>query len=171
MFLEPTTLTSAALVMTETVEKQYGIEAKPLLEELGLDPALMDKPGARYPTAKMRELWGLLAETTKDPCVGLAIGARVKPTTFHALGFAWLASNSIHEELQRLQRYFKVISSVPVDIRLIDTGTTYRFEMRDPEQWHSLANGSRNPDDVFVAQSLQSLADPRILFFVPMRTS
>ena len=91
MFLEPTTLTSAALVMTETVEQQYGIETKPLLEKLGLDPALMDKPGARYPTAKMRELWSSLAQATGDPCVGLTIGARVKTTSFHALGFAWLA--------------------------------------------------------------------------------
>jgi AraC-like DNA-binding protein len=133
MFLEPTTLTSAALVMTETVEQQYGIETKPLLEKLGLDPALMDKPGARYPTAKMRELWSSLAQATGDPCVGLTIGARVKTTSFHALGFAWLASSSILEELQRLQRYFKVISSVPVDIRLLDTGTTYRFEIRASE--------------------------------------
>jgi len=127
--------------MTETVEKQYGIETKPLLEELGLDPALMEKSGARYPTAKMHKLWGLLAEATGDPCVGLAIGARVKTTSFHALGFAWLASSSIFEELQRLQRYFKVISSVPVDIRLIDTGTTYRFEMRDTE------NGEKRPPE------------------------
>jgi AraC-like DNA-binding protein len=133
MFLEPTTLTSAALVMTETVEKQYGIDTKPLLEKLGLDPALMERAGARYPTAKMRQLWGLLAEATGDPCVGLAIGAQVKTTSFHALGFAWLASSSIFEELQRLQRYFKVISNVPIDIQLIDTGSTYRFEMRNPE--------------------------------------
>ena len=133
MFLEPTSLSANALLMTETVERHYGIDPKPMLNKLDMDPALMYKPGARYPTLKMIALWKMIVEETGDPCVGLVIGSNVKTTTFHALSFAWLASSSITEELKRLQRYFKVICSMPLDLDIVDDGTHYRFEVHYPE--------------------------------------
>ncbi len=133
MFLEPTTLTSAALLITETAEKLYGVDSRPIMKELGMNPELMDTAGARYPTIRMLGLWAAMARETKDPCFGLAVGARVKTTTFHALGFAWLASSSVLEELERLRRYFKVICSMPIDLKLVAEDEVYRFEVRYPE--------------------------------------
>ncbi len=134
MFLEPTSLSSNALLITETLEKHYGVDTAPILKKLGMDPALMSKAGARYPTNKMLELWDIVVKETGDPCVGLVIGSQIKTTTFHALGFAWLASSTIHEELQRLQRYFKVICTMPIDFEITDDAEHYRFQVRYPDE-------------------------------------
>jgi len=125
MFLEPTTLASATLLLMDTLEVHYGKDGKPLMRKLGMDPDLLGKPGARYPTEKMQLLWGECIELTGDNCFGLVAGSRVRATTFHALGFAWLASSTVHEELDRLLRYFKVICTEPVDLRLLDAGDNY----------------------------------------------
>jgi len=135
MFLEHTTLAATTQLLADTLEVHYGIDPAPLLKQLDMDPALMKKPGARYPTAKMQKLWELCVQTTGDSCFGLAAGARVKTTTFHALGFAWMASSNVKEELERLLRYFQVICTMPVDLQLTEAGDNYRLSAASPDPY------------------------------------
>jgi len=168
MFLEPTSLTSNALLMTQTVEQHYGVDTRPMLKKLGLNPDLLDKPGARYPTMKMQELWGMLAKESGDPCVGLVIGRAVKTTTFHALGFAWMASSTIHEELQLLQRYFKVICTMPLDILITEDGENYRFELGYPE---GFPEGAPEATDAFFAAMLKLIRLTSDSHFCPAKVT
>jgi len=128
MFLEPTTLASATQLLIDTLEVHYGKDGKQLMRKLEMNPELLGKSGARYPTAKMKVLWDECVALTGDSCFGLVTGSRIKATTFHALGFAWLASGTVHEELERLLRYFSVICTSPVELALEDTGDSYKLD-------------------------------------------
>ena len=45
----------------------------------------------------------------KDPCWGLAAGEVWRPTDFHALGCAFLASRTLESALLRLERYYRIV--------------------------------------------------------------
>jgi AraC-like DNA-binding protein len=73
--------------------------------QAGLDPARLQDPNARYPFANIQRLWRLATEASGDPCFGLRVAGLCHPTTFHALGYAWMASSTLREAMQRLIRY------------------------------------------------------------------
>ena len=118
MLLEATTLTSAAQVIADTLQKNYAIAPGPVFSAAGLDYSRVAVAGARYPWAGMQSLWSNAVAVTGDPAFGLYAGRRIRPTTFHALGYAWLASQTLHGSLERLCRYVKVISTAPIALRL-----------------------------------------------------
>ena len=122
MLLEPSTLAAAARLIAETLEKNYGVDYHPLFKRLGLDIEKMEIAGARYPSKKMQALWVESVAVTGDECFGLAVCANIRPTTFHALGFSWLASRTLLESLQRLCHYTRMISNNPFTTRKLLNG-------------------------------------------------
>ena len=88
-----------------------GIKADALFEEVGLDSRLLTDPEARYTMAKTIHLWNLAVDRTGDPCFGLTVAKQWRPTTWHALGFAWLASSTLEDALKRLVRYSLMITT------------------------------------------------------------
>lgn len=127
MLFEPTTLSSAARTIAETLEKHYAIDPKPLFYKAGLEFDQLSVAGSRYRWPEMQALWKIAVEETGDPCFGLYAGRRIRPTSFHALGYSWLASRTLHGSLQRLCRYFHVITTVPVDLEIEPRGDQYVF--------------------------------------------
>jgi len=122
MLFEATTLTAAAKVIAETLEKHYATDPRPIFAGAGLDYAQLSIAGARYPWQGMQKLWAGAVEATGDPCFGLYAGRRIRPTAFHALGFAWLASETLLGSLNRLCRYVQVISTAPISLSLEPDG-------------------------------------------------
>jgi AraC-like DNA-binding protein len=122
MMLEHSNLTTGAQLVAETLREQYGIEPGPLFASVGLDARRLHVAGARYPAARLVQLWHAAVAASSDPCFGLAVGARVRITTFHAIGYSWLASRNLEEALQRLQRYYRLLSTSPVALRLEPLG-------------------------------------------------
>ena len=89
-----TTLSSwALLVWQELQERDLG--ARDIFVAAGLDPVRLQDPNARFPVPGMQRLWQLAEEHSGDPAFGVAAGMRWNPTTFHALGYAWLASATL----------------------------------------------------------------------------
>jgi AraC-like DNA-binding protein len=127
MLFEPTTLTSAARTIAETLEKQYAIDPAPLFETAELDIEDLSVAGARYPWLKMQHLWKLAVQETGDPCFGLYVARRVRPTSFHALGYSWLASQTLHGSLQRFCRYYHLITTAPLHLGLEERNNQYVF--------------------------------------------
>ena len=119
MLLEPTTLASAFAMLSEALEKNYQLDPEPIFREAGLDSKRIAVPGARFPYARLQTVWELASEATGDPAFGLAVGEQIRPTTLHALGYAWFASATLGGALERLGRYYRVITTVPAEI---DTG-------------------------------------------------
>ena len=105
-----TTLSSWALLLSKAIEF-HGVDSSAVFKRSGLDPAMLSDPNARYASGKMKKLWALAAEVTEDPCIGLRAASFWHPTTLHALGYAWMASSSLRDALDRLIRYLDVAST------------------------------------------------------------
>jgi AraC-like DNA-binding protein len=103
------TLTTWAGLVWDTLQAE-GIDPKPLFKEAGLDPAMLREPEAWYPMPRMQRLWALAAAEAGNETLGLSVARRIRPTTFHALSYTWLASSTLREALERAERYFAIVS-------------------------------------------------------------
>ena len=133
MFCEPSTLTSMIRLLAESLQQDYGVDPKPLFAAAKLDISQLEKPGARYPLPKIRTLWQLAVTATGDPAIGLKAGQRVRPGSFHALGFAWLASPTLLDALRRLVRYHQVVSTADMKTTLSAEPNFYRLSFQFPD--------------------------------------
>ena len=131
MLFEPTTLSSVARLVGETLDEDYGVDPQPIFKELHIDTGKFLKPGARTPYRRMDALWNRAVEVTGDPCFGFKVGERATPNDFFVFGHAWLASSTLRNALRRLCRYGHVISNLhdaPVLLREDD-----RYILRYPD--------------------------------------
>jgi len=127
---EPTSLAS----WTRALRKQLdalGLDSQALCVEAGLDPVLMDDPNARYPLSATTRLWTLAVQASGDPAIGLRVSRFVSPTTFHALGYALVASGSLREVFERIVRYHPVVSDA-LTLQLSRGEDRYRFSLDVP---------------------------------------
>ena len=114
MAREATTLNTWGIAVARTLDAR-GLDSVSLFIRAGLDPAILRDPNGRYPVSKMALLWRLAVETTGDPCLGLKAAAYVQPATFHSLGLAMMASQSLEDALQRTARFSRIVSNA-VDV-------------------------------------------------------
>src|SRR4029077_14272906 len=107
MAREPTVLTTLAVAMADalTVRK---IDGTKLLAEAGLDLRALGDPNARYTVAATSRAWRLAVEAPADPAFGLEVARHVHPTTFHALGFSVLSSQTLRDPLERIARSSRI---------------------------------------------------------------
>ncbi|MDH0703253.1 AraC family transcriptional regulator [Pseudomonas toyotomiensis] len=130
MTAEPTTLAS----WTRALRKQLdalGLDSAALCSEAGLDPAVLDDPNARCPLSVTTRLWQLAVAASGDPALGLKTSQFVSPTTFHALGYALIASSSLREMFERIVRYHRVVSDA-LQLELRELEDVYEFRFRVP---------------------------------------
>lgn len=126
MLLENTNLVTGAQLLAETLERDYGIDPTAVFAAAELDMSRLHVPGARYPWANLRVLWEEAERQSKDPCFGLAVGARMRVAVYHAIGCSWISSATLLEALQRLVRYREVLSTVDLNVELA---------LRDGDKW------------------------------------
>ena len=110
-----------------------GLDPAPIAARAGLDPAALG-PDARVPRAALNRLWAEAVAASGDPAIGLEVSRYTAQTTFHALGYAVLASLTLREAFERMIRYRRLIGEV-LELRLVDAGERVRFEIdvsRDP---------------------------------------
>lgn len=132
MLYEPTTLASVARLIGESLEADYGVDPEAIFSDLDIDARQFTIPGARFPVAKMRQLWEAATADSKDPYFGLTVGTRAKPSDFYVLGHAWLASETLKGALQRLSRYIKVLSTAHSGAELESVENRYVFRGHYP---------------------------------------
>lgn len=104
-----TSLSTWVLAVKRAVEGK-GVDAQALMHEVGMDPALLKDPLARYPVRETMVFWQRAIEATGEPLLGLDVARQITPMTFHALGYAGLASGNLADLFTRLSRYFRVVS-------------------------------------------------------------
>jgi AraC-like DNA-binding protein len=103
-----------------------GVDAQRLARQAGIDPAALQAPDARVPRPALTRLWQLAVDATRDPCFGLSVPRFTTQTSFHALGYAMLASATLKEAFERIIRYRRLIGDV-VQLALDQRGERYRF--------------------------------------------
>jgi AraC-like DNA-binding protein len=138
MLFEPTTIAGPARLIGETLKSHYAQDPLPIFKQAGIDPKRLDVSGARYPYSAMQKLWQAAVAATGDPCFGLVVGRNIRPTTFHSLGFSWIASRTLLESLQRLLRYTKLLSTAPISLNLVKENNLWMLED------HALQEGQRD---------------------------
>ena len=125
MFAEPTTISSVARLVGETLQDVYGIDPGGLFRDSRIDTQKFDKPGSRVPFSKMNVLWKLATEAANDVEFGVKVGSRVSPGDFYVLGHAWLASQSLLGAFRRLERFFHVLSTAVSALEVREQGDTW----------------------------------------------
>lgn len=119
-----TTIASWAAAI-ERALRDYGCEPEPLFSRLGIDQRKLGDPEYRIPVKTMTLLWREAVQMTGDDCFGLKVAEFVSPTTFHALGYAAMASRNFQDAIGRVVRNAAMISEV-ADLKL---------EVRDQQFW------------------------------------
>ena len=107
----PTLLASAARVLWRLIERN-GVDPEQVFRASGLDPAKLADPRARYRVEDARRAWREAARRIPDPCFGLQAVEEWRPTDFHALGYACLASGTLRTAIGRIVRYNAIVDSV-----------------------------------------------------------
>ncbi len=103
-------LSSWVLLIAKAIDS-YGCDSAELFAKAGLDHSKLRDPVARFSALAIRRLWEIATETTRDPCFGLTVASFWHPTTLHALGYSWLASDNLEEAFQRMERYTRIINT------------------------------------------------------------
>lgn len=93
------------------------IDLGPILKAARIDPALIDRPRARYPFDRVADAWYRAWVATGDPDFGLDAVGHYRPTDFHGLAVVFLASADLGTALRRLARYHVVVNTA-VKLRL-----------------------------------------------------
>jgi AraC-like DNA-binding protein len=127
MSLNATTLSSWGLLIAKAL-KDYDIDPLPLFKEAGLDPQKMHEARERYSTKSLQNLWRLAVDATNDSSFGLNVAKHWHPTTFCALGYAWLASRNLKDAMERAVRYSRAVSDV-VELSLQKVGGAYKLSI------------------------------------------
>ena len=134
MFYEPTTLASLSGLLATSLREEYGIDPAPIYQKAGVPLTPPKSPQLRYPLAKIRQLWELGREASGDDAIGLKTGRYAKPTQFYAFGYSWLASSTLLGALQRLTRYYQLMSTASVEVSLAETDDSYALSAIFPEE-------------------------------------
>jgi AraC-like DNA-binding protein len=131
---EVTTLGSVAALLAQALRSRDRDPA-PLFAAAGIDWQDAAISGVRIPTTRMQKLWTLAVEATGDPCLGLVAARHFQPAALHGLGFAWLASDTLHDALERLVRYSRFINTA-ADFHLDEAADTVDLVLRiSREEW------------------------------------
>ncbi len=165
MLFEPTTLAAAAKVIAETLQGHYAVDPVKVFSDAGLDYSRLSESDARYPWRKMQQLWVRAVDVTGDPCFGLFAGRNIRPTSFHALGFSWLVSQTLLGSLQRLCRYHRIISTAPVKLTIEAHGDRYIFSANIDDPAHIPTDAAV---DAFVAAFVQMCRTATDEHFCPL---
>lgn len=118
------------VVLIDKALRTCGVDSESLFEKTGIDFKAATLPDARLNSDKLYELCRISVEATGDPCFGLKIAEQLQPANLNGLGFAWLASDSLVDALERLARFSKLINSVIRD-RLERTEQTIELVLCD----------------------------------------
>jgi len=106
--MPPMVLTSWALLIWEDLNRR-GCDARAIFKQAGLKPDRLGDANARYSVAAMQKLWALAIEASGDDNFAYKVGRQWRPTTFHALGYTWLACTTLAEALKRMARYSRIV--------------------------------------------------------------
>jgi AraC-like DNA-binding protein len=103
-----------------------GVNGTELALRAGIHPRVLHNAEERAPQPAVTRLWAMAVEATGNPCFGLLVPRFVSPVTFHALGYAILASPTFKAVFQRLIRFQRLISDA-TEQRLELDGDRYRI--------------------------------------------
>ncbi len=114
----PTALGSWGLAIVAALRSR-SVDPEPLLARAGLSLNALADPNRRHALEVTTHLWRLSVEATEDPAFGIEVARHTTYGTFHALGFSLATSATLREALERIVRFFALVTNA-ADMRLSD---------------------------------------------------
>ena len=152
MELEPTTLSGVVRLIRDVLREDYDLDAGPLIRAAGIDEERAEVVGSRISRHAVMRLWELAIEETGDRNIGLRVGSRVRPTSFHALGIAFLTCDNLRHALEALVFFYRVIVTVPLHLKLTDVDDHVELHIRYTNPKYPLPEV---PFDSFIASIVE----------------
>jgi AraC-like DNA-binding protein len=121
-------ISSWALLVAKALEADEH-DSEAVFRRAGLDPTKLRDPDARFPVEGMCRLWRLAVQVTGDPYFGLNAAGFWHPTTMNALGYSWMASDSLRDALTRMTRYGRLVTTV-AEMKLEEFDDHFTFRIR-----------------------------------------
>jgi AraC-like DNA-binding protein len=90
--------------------KSAQVDSDAVLNEIGLNPALLEGGYSRYSQEQISRLWHRAVAVTGDPTFCLKVASEVRPATFHVVGYAMSCSATLQRAMHRFARYCRLIS-------------------------------------------------------------
>jgi len=159
----PTALGSWGLAIVAALRSR-GVDAEALLAQVGLSLEALADPNRRHAIDVTTRLWRRSVEATADPAFGIEVARQTTFPTFHALGFSLATSGTLLEGLERVVRFFAIVTDA-ADIRL-------EMESQQVRLSAHLRRGAEPADeavDAFVAATVRLCRTLRGRAFNPLR--
>ncbi|MBN7798010.1 AraC family transcriptional regulator [Parahaliea mediterranea] len=129
----PTVLCSWTKVLVLAL-RDHGCDADALVAGAGLSLDQLAAPDARLPLAATTDLWREGVRAVGDESLGLWVPRYSSQTTFHALGYAFMASSTLLEALRRVARFNVMVSDAArVELHCDDRSVTMSWYPLAPE--------------------------------------
>jgi AraC-like DNA-binding protein len=106
---EPTVDARWARLVVDLLESK-GIASENVLRQAGLTPLRVSDPDRRIPFRQHAQLFEAAAEATKEPYLGLKLGAKVQFEEVGLLGYVALNSPTFGQALENIARYHRVLT-------------------------------------------------------------
>jgi AraC-like DNA-binding protein len=130
--------------------RSRGVDAEALLAQAGLSLEALADPNRRHPLETTTRLWRLAVDATGDAAFGIEVARHTTYQTFHALGFSLATSATLREALERIVRFFAIVTDA-ADMRLEDAPAGVRFTVHLRES----ADPADEAVDAFVAAAVR----------------
>jgi len=111
--MSKTCLLAPAVILWDLLE-YYGKDPEPVFCQEGITREMILQNNALISQTVKDNLWLRVSQMIEDRCFGLKAGGLWHPSYLNALGYAWLASATLREALERLKRYLHFISNIAV---------------------------------------------------------
>lgn len=88
--------------------RRLGVAEEELLVLAGIQPDALQQE--RWPIDDITRLWHAAEQATRDPGLGLKVGARFNPVSIQGLGFALQSAANLRAAITQMQRFQRLIS-------------------------------------------------------------
>ena len=99
-----------------------------VLRQAGLPASLFDQERIQLTTDELFALYRGIAEASRDPAIGLRIGAEDRVERYDPIAIAAVLAQSLRDALQRLARYKQL--TCPEELRVTERGDEARVQFR-----------------------------------------
>jgi AraC-like DNA-binding protein len=108
--------------------EELGVRLADVLRQAGLPAGFLEGEKILASTAELFAFYRGLAEASRDPAIGLKLGAEHRIERYDPLGIAAVTARSFRDALERLARYKQLTCPEALDV--VDRGNESRVEFR-----------------------------------------
>jgi AraC-like DNA-binding protein len=107
---------------------ELGVSPADVLRQAGLPLALFDQDKILVGTEELFALYRGIGRASRDPAIGLRLGAELHVERYSPTSLAALSASSFRDALQRLARYKQL--TCPEELRVVERGEDSRVQFR-----------------------------------------